>query len=82
LLLINNTEVSQLAGYGWVDGDLLPRIAAISAPVFDNDNRLVLALTVLGWTAELNISQDSDTVQTLISVADDLSLELGCKPKT
>lgn len=60
-----------------IDGDLLPRIAAISAPVFGHDGTLVCALTVLGWRGELSLSVDSDVSRKLLATSAALSRALG-----
>jgi len=60
-----------------IDGDLLPRIAAISAPVFGYDGTLVCALTALGWRGELSLSPDSETSRKLIATSEKLSRTLG-----
>jgi len=65
-------------GLGRVDGELLPRIAAMSAPVFDHDGRLVFALTVLGWSGDLDISDEGATARALKAHARELSRALGC----
>ncbi|MEM1047326.1 MAG: IclR family transcriptional regulator [Pseudomonadota bacterium] len=64
-------------GLGRVDGDLLPRIASLSAPVFDRDDNLVLALTTLGWIEEFDTDPSGETATELRTAADRLSRELG-----
>lgn len=70
-------EQTRESGLGRVDGSLLPRVAALSAPVFDYENRLAFALTVLGWTGELDISPDGPLAERLSRAAADLSSDLG-----
>lgn len=60
-----------------IDGDLLPRIAAISAPVFGYDGTLACALTALGWRGELSLSPASETSQKLLAASQRLSGMLG-----
>ena len=69
-------------GLGRVDGDLLPRISAVSAPAFDHDDRLTFALTILGWSGELDISESGIPAIALKNHAKELSLALGHKPKS
>ena len=69
-------------GLGRVDGDLLPRISAISAPAFDHDDRLTFALTILGWSGELDISKSGIPAIALKNHAQELSLALGHQPKS
>ena len=64
-------------GLGCVDGELLPRIASLSAPVFDQDGKLVLAITQLGWSGEFDTSPDSSIAAALARSAAMLSTELG-----
>ena len=64
-------------GIGRVEGDLLPRIAALSAPVFDRDKRLALSLTSLGWIGKFDVSPDGPVAQALLEAARQLSSELG-----
>ncbi|MEP5761757.1 MAG: IclR family transcriptional regulator [Litoreibacter sp.] len=68
---------TQKAGVGGVDGDLLPRIASVSAPVFDRDKRLALAITMLGWSGDFDPSLDGDKARTVKQAADNLSHQLG-----
>ena len=64
-------------GLGRVDGDLLPRIASLSAPVFDRDDRLALALTSLGWVEDFDTDPAGETAMVLREAAASLSRELG-----
>ena len=65
------------AGLGSVDGDLLPRVASLSAPVFDQEGRLSLALTALGWSGELDISLSGPLAKQLLLQSQNLSRQLG-----
>ena len=58
-------------GLGCVDGELLPRIASLSAPVFDQDGKLVLAITQLGWSGEFDTSPTAQLRQSLPAVLQD-----------
>lgn len=62
---------------GAIDGDLLPRIAAISVPVFSYDGTLACALTTLGWRGELSISPGSSAARKLLAASENLSRALG-----
>jgi len=64
-------------GLGSVEGELLPRISSLSAPVFDKDNRLALSLTMLGWMGEFEIELDSQNATALLGASQALSSELG-----
>lgn len=62
---------------GFVDGDLLPRIASLSAPVFSYNAELSLAITVLGWSGEYDHSPDGAIARTLRAQCKALSNEFG-----
>lgn len=64
-------------GLGCVDGDLLPRIAALSAPVFAYGEGLSLAMTVLGWSGETDFNVNGNTACALKTCCADLSAEFG-----
>lgn len=68
---------TRAAGLGGVEGALLPRIASLSAPVFDQDGRLALALTCLGWIGEFDMSMEGKMAKALKRHACDLSSALG-----
>ena len=70
-------ERTRSDGLGRVDGDLLPRIASLSAPVFDRDDRLALALTSLGWLEDFDTDPAGETAKVLKDAAVSLSRELG-----
>ena len=65
------------AGIGQVDGDLLPGIAALSAPIFDYQADLVAVMTVLGHRGSLDDRVDGPIWQTLKQVSTGLSRRLG-----
>jgi len=70
-------KATRAAGLGRVEGALLPRIASLSAPVFDRDGRLTLALTCLGWIGDFDVSLEGKVAATLKRHASDLSSALG-----
>lgn len=70
-------ERTQSAGLGRVDGDLLPRIAALSAPVFTHNEGLSHAVTVLGWSSDCDYSKDGKIAQALRKLSVRLSREFG-----
>ena len=65
------------ADIGFVDGDLLPRIASLSAPVFAYNSDLSLAVTVLGWSGEFDHAPDGAVAGTLRDACQTLSREFG-----
>lgn len=66
------------AGLGHVHGDLLPRISALSAPVFDRDGRLAFSMTTLGWVDVFDDSLDGEIADQLRKAGRELSTALGC----
>ncbi len=64
-------------GLGRVDGELLPRIASLAAPVFDQAGRLALVITQLGWSGEFDIALDGKLAGSLTRCASQLSRQLG-----
>ena len=67
-------------GVGRVDGDLLPRIASLSAPVFSYNSDLSLAVTVLGWSGEFDCASDGSVATALKETCANLSTEFGGAP--
>ena len=64
-------------GLGRVDGDLLPRIASLSAPVFSYGTDLSLAVTVLGWSGDFDDKADGAVGKSLKAACAALSTEFG-----
>ncbi len=62
---------------GHVSGDLLPRIASLSAPIFNHREQLVAALTTLGWRGEIDDAVSGGLANTLKAEAIALSTEFG-----
>lgn len=65
------------SGVGHVDGDLLPRIASVSAPVFAYGTDLSLAMTVLGWSGDFDSAPDGQTAEALKATCAKLSEVFG-----
>ena len=65
------------SGLGRVDGDLLPRIASLSAPVFAYGTDLSLAMTVLGWSSDFDQSVSGPVAMALKETCTALSAEFG-----
>jgi DNA-binding IclR family transcriptional regulator len=64
-------------GAAAIQGDLLPRIAAISTPAFRHDGSLACVLTTLGLIGELDTSITGPTAIRLHEASQRLSTELG-----
>ncbi|NVK72043.1 MAG: IclR family transcriptional regulator [Oceanospirillaceae bacterium] len=69
------------AGLGHVHGDLLPRISALSAPVFDRDGQLAFSITTLGWIDTFDDSLDGSLANKLRDTSKKLSNALGFQEK-
>jgi DNA-binding IclR family transcriptional regulator len=54
-----------------------PGISSLSAPVFDHDGRLALALTVIGSTGAIDVAADGPVAHALLAAARDIGGELA-----
>lgn len=76
-------EVNQLGetirkqGLAQALGNPLPGIDALSVPVFDHSDRLVMALTSLGPSGLFDASLDGAIAKALLTCADTISRQLG-----
>ena len=61
---------------GRVDGDLIPGLRVVSAPVFDLQGRMVLAITSIASPA-IDREGDAEAEAALIAACRDLTLSLG-----
>lgn len=61
-------------------GNPLPGIDALSVPVFDHSDRLVMALTCLGPSGLFDANRDGPTAERLIQCATAISRQLGHRP--
>ncbi|MHA1537886.1 MAG: IclR family transcriptional regulator [Alphaproteobacteria bacterium] len=64
-------------GLARVEGDLLPGIAALSAPIYDHQNEVAAVLTALGPQGQFNARWDGTVAEALRHAARDLSYRLG-----
>lgn len=64
-------------GLSRVNGDLIPGVTAFSAPVFDANGRLALALTVLGHAGHFDTRWNGRAASPLRAAAAALSTRLG-----
>jgi DNA-binding IclR family transcriptional regulator len=62
--------------FGRVDGDLIPGLRVVSAPVFDLQGRMALAITSIASPA-IDREGDADAEAALIDACRDLTLSLG-----
>lgn len=65
------------AGLGHVHGQLLPRIAALSTPVFDRDGELAFSIAALGWIGDFDDTLDGALAQKLRATGHEVSAALG-----
>lgn len=68
------------AGLGHVHGALLPRISALSVPVFDADGHLAFSITTLGWIETFDDGLDGMLANSLREAGANLSATLGHTP--
>ena len=57
-----------------------PGISSLSAPVFDPDGRLALALTVIGSTGSIDVAADGRIARALLGAAREIGAELAAQP--
>jgi DNA-binding IclR family transcriptional regulator len=68
------------AGIACIDGVALPGVSAVSVPVFDARDQLVLSLTAIGPSATFDAAVDGAVAARLKPAAAQLSMRLGWKP--
>jgi DNA-binding IclR family transcriptional regulator len=71
---------TQRHGIAVVDGDLVPGVAALAAPVFDHRARIIASIALLGGPDHLSASATSDAATLLKGMADSISRRLGFYP--
>jgi len=67
-------------GLAVVDGDLVPGVAALAAPVFDYRARIIASVALLGGPDHLSASVTSDAATQLKRMAGSISRRLGFYP--
>lgn len=75
-------EVAEVAVKGFcVTRDMpIPGISAVAAPVFDHTDHMQLAVTAIGPTSIIDLSEDGADVTGLLDFTRNLSRELGYQP--
>jgi DNA-binding IclR family transcriptional regulator len=68
-------------GMSRVDGDLLPGVAALAAPVFDAGGEIVAVMAVLGRQSEFDNSLTGPVARALRATTERLSRRLGYRAK-
>jgi DNA-binding IclR family transcriptional regulator len=74
-------RTTRQGGLGCVEGDLLPGIASLSAPVFNHQGNLVAAITTLGPQGDFDTDPNGRIGRALKKAADGLSERLGWREK-
>ena len=73
-------KTTRANGVASVVGGLLPRVSALSVPIFDRDGRVIMTLSTLGWTEEFNADPKGRLAQELKTAGARLSVSLGSRP--
>lgn len=73
-------SITQTRGFGSVEGEFLPGVAALSAPVFDHRGQIVAAISSLGTYGVFDSSEKSPIAKKLKAAADSLSNQLKYAP--
>ncbi len=68
---------TQRLGIGMVDGDIVPGVTALAAPVFDHRARIVASVALLGGPEQLQAEADSASARLLKKAAAAISERLG-----
>ena len=61
-----------------VQGDLVPGVNALAAPIFDVDGQIVAAIGLIGRDVDLNVSTTGRAAMALLETAKTISEKLGC----
>jgi DNA-binding IclR family transcriptional regulator len=69
-------------GLGMVDGDLVPGVTALAAPIFDHRARIVASVALLGNPEHLEARADSPAARLLKATAATISERLGYRRAT
>lgn len=60
-------------------GDTVAGIDAVSAPVFDQEDVIVMVMSIMGARGAIDLALDSPPVKQLVRVCNELSLKLGAR---
>jgi DNA-binding IclR family transcriptional regulator len=64
-------------GFAWSESRLNQGFSAMSAPIFDHDDRLVAALTFVALAPQIDRNPKGDMAKTLISATGEISRSIG-----
>ena len=67
-------------GMARVEGNPIPGINAICAPVFEHSGAIRLGITAIGPAGSFDVSWDSDSAKKIHACAKEVSMRLGYRP--
>ena len=70
-------ETIRKQGYASSQGEMVPEVAGMSAPVFDHENSVIAALTIAGPIQRFSSDRREDVLENLLASARKLSKLLG-----
>ena len=68
------------SGFAWIESQLNQGFSAMSAPIFDHDERLVAALTFVALAPQIDRDPKGEMVKTLVAAAHEISRSIGHVP--
>jgi len=74
---LRGLEAVRAAGLGGVQGDLVPGVSALAAPIFGIDGRIAASIGLLGRDVDLDTSPSGPAAQALAEAAAAVSRDLG-----
>ena len=83
--VVDDAKVHQIrtetlnAGIARSDGELLPRVAGLSVPIFTHEAHLQLTLSALGWKGDFDLDLTGILARSLHRVGEQASRSLGFK---
>ena len=78
--LLKNMSEIQAAGYAISDGDVTPGIAAIGAPIFGHDGRILASISISGTRPLILESRFEERRDAVMGAARRISADLGWRP--
>lgn len=78
--LARELETARQLGYAFEDQEGEIGVRCIGAPVFDNENRAVCAISIAGTTGQILKSDVTKLAVTVMKTASDISTRLGHRP--
>jgi DNA-binding IclR family transcriptional regulator len=75
--LRNELAAIRQRGFATTEGQPIPGLSALSAPIFDHDDQMQVAITLMGPSAIVDCTSESPQAEALLAFARDLSERLG-----